>query len=104
MPVKSLLVVFSPSKIMMRSREAGAAWSLGHRTMTDIPKLQSKELTPGEIVNIPNKPSDYVIRISICNHTVPQGVYIHCRVCASAISLCCKGSEPEGGGAIIRRC
>ena len=77
---------------------------MGHRTMTDIPKLQNRALTRGEIANVPNKPSDYVIQISICNDSVPQGVYIHCRVCASAMSLCCKGSELEGGGAIIRRC
>ena len=72
--------------------------------MTDIPQLQNELLRGGEVVNVPNKPSDYTVGISICKQTVPEGVHIHCRVCASTRSLCCKGSEPEGGGAIIGRC
>ena len=56
------------------------------------------------MVNVPNKPSDYVMSISICKQTGREGVYIHCRVCASAVSLCVRGSELEGGGAIIGSC
>ena len=35
---------------------------------------------------------------------MPESGYVHWRVCASAASLCVKGRELEGGGAIVGVC
>ena len=55
----------------------------------------------GESRNVPNKPSDYVIRVSIHIQRIAERITIlHCNVCARAVSLSTR-LPAAGGGAMI---
>jgi hypothetical protein len=103
MPVEILLV----NSLNLRYIDVlqGARSSVpGSGSKTDVLKRSGGcEHAEGETINVPNKPSDckeYQHMPPKCTRTV----HLHCRVCARFSSLCVKGRELEGGGAIAGRC